>query len=668
MNLFTKELIYIAKKHLALILVVLMAAGLFYFLIPYVAIELTNIDKQINLFTFFLPLSSCQNYPETSITDPAGDQIIAQNDITTVELTQIANNTLQIKVSVRGNPLDLRDSHYLVFFDSDNNPDTGRYWSHWNIGEDFTVRIGYDENANKWFAGAESIKEGSMASLPLLIKDNSVYVLVSLVPYKNSYVIGNSIKFAIDVVSIPGEGDYVGNVGELDLVNNLTNPSFRILSENEIFSNSPHSIYLDYRQRDNPLNLTVSNNPNNTFFFSTNNEIAEIINGNQVRTNFDIINEERNSDFSYISAYIPECDLMISDYLMAISGSELFKSAKAAFVMPPYVYNQNTGEYLDFSSHLRDYEVARVSSLAVEIQNKLVGMMPFDGDNRIFAYNYPACGWAGQPIWFGWGCVLQPYIDGQLRPAWGMYYHELGHIILTHIFSSKFPGLTYYDWGRYGESWASLNSMYTINKLITNEEQYNFKQEIINTLQSVKNNFRTFYIDDQGGGESLWKYINIYNKDFTKLDANIMDGIFIVLAEDKPVLNPYGWEIYPRFYKVFLPQYWDTYVNVEDGLGETFFIAALSAAAGNDLRPLFVDEWNFPIDNIYYNTLFPILENIIQPLFIAPDINQDGQVDSQDLNIFKPIWGSVSSIADFNQDGLVNSKDLGIMVSSWKEQ
>lgn len=563
------------------------------------------------------------NYQNVVIKDPANDQTIPQNDIISTELKQTSNDTLQIKVTVRGNPLDLRESHYLVFFDSDNDTNTGRYSPNWNIGEDFTVRIGYDDSSNRWFASVESIPEGSMQDLPVLIKDNSAYVLLSLTPYRPSYSVGGTIKFAIDVVNVPGEGDYVEGVGELKLQNNLIDPGFKIQTENNIFSFSPHSMYLDFRERDNPLELIVTasnsrftNYLDDIFYFSTKDEIAEIVESNKVRTNFDIINKENNSDFSIISAYNPECDLMINDYVMTVSGSEIFKHGRAAFVMPPYAYDQNNGDLLNFSYYLTEYDVAKVSSHALDIQTDLVGKNPRDGENRIYAYNFPACGWAGQPMWFGWGCVLQPGTNNRSRPAWGIYYHEVGHTFLTHIFSSKFPGLYKKDWGKYGEGWATLNGMYTVYKLIQNKSQYNLKGDVVDTLQLVKDSYRSVYVDSQDpDSHSVWVYENVENKNFSGLDANTMDGMFIILAEDKPELNPYGWEIYPRFYKVFLPEYWGLYDTVEIGKGETFFIAALSAAACTDLRYEF-KEWNFPIDDDeqieYYNEIYPILRSILE--------------------------------------------------------
>ena len=74
--------------------------------------------------------------------------------------------------------------------------------------------------------------------------------------------------------------------------------------------------------------------------------------------------------------------------------------------------------------------------------------------------------------------------------------------------------------------------------------------------------------------------------------------------------DEYGWEIYPKFYKVFLPEYWDQYDDIEEGKGATFFVAALSAASGDDLRARF-EKWDFPIDDEYFNKVYPILKEII---------------------------------------------------------
>ena len=57
-NLILDELIFVAKKHLSLIILVLICSGLFYFLIPYVAQELGYTDITETPYTGFMTLSS----------------------------------------------------------------------------------------------------------------------------------------------------------------------------------------------------------------------------------------------------------------------------------------------------------------------------------------------------------------------------------------------------------------------------------------------------------------------------------------------------------------------------------------------------------------------------------------------------------------------------------
>ena len=57
---------------------------------------------------------------------------------------------------------------------------------------------------------------------------------------------------------------------------------------------------------------------------------------------------------------------------------------------------------------------------------------------------------------------------------------------------------------------------------------------------------------------------------------------------------------------------------------------------------------------------------IIDPLlFLLVDLNYDYQVNADDSDLFKAVWGSTSTQADFNHYSIVNTKDFGIMMSKW---
>lgn len=60
------------------------------------------------------------------------------------------------------------------------------------------------------------------------------------------------------------------------------------------------------------------------------------------------------------------------------------------------------------------------------------------------------------------------------------------------------------------------------------------------------------------------------------------------------------------------------------------------------------------------------LYRVIKSVLLNSDLNDDGLINSDDLNILKSQWGSLSKPkADINKDGIVNSVDLGILMSDW---
>ncbi len=572
------------------------------------------------LFTESLVFAVCSNcrsnlgYPSSIFYDTSGDTTgcsggCPELDLLSGELLQISDDSIQLKISVNGDPHDLeaaQAAQYAAYFDTDNDGT-----------EDFNVRIGYDTSYSGIMRGSiNSYREGTMDFVPFLLTDSAVYARISLIPYRDSYSVsapGQVIKLKrIESGDISGVHDYYNTTsGQGNLVrgSNLIDPGFEIQVANEIFPNSPHSMYLDYGQL---YNLSVQVNMSqyqdcvgNVEFFSNNEEIAEIVNVSNVKTNYDIMTSEEEADKSVLLAYLADCDMLVDDFVIAMSGKELLKHGKAAYVVPTQRYDGSVVPYhwVQIKNILVQYEAARISDLALDIQEYLVGKIPYDGVNRLTGYNPPAPGWAGQPIWHGLCSLIWCEED---KPHWDTHYHEIGHTMTTHIFSnsgnSRFAGFrnrAITNGNRYSEGMATLNGMYTIYTLTENPDEYGLTQNILNSLNDFNNFFRNVYVD-----QKLSDYLN--NVNFINVDPDVLDGMFIHLAENEASLNPCGWEIYPRFYRVFLPMLWDIDTQVvSDGSGETetFFVAALSAAAitsgGSDLRYLFETEWGFPINSDY---------------------------------------------------------------------
>jgi len=91
------------------------------------------------------------------------------------------------------------------------------------------------------------------------------------------------------------------------------------------------------------------------------------------------------------------------------------------------------------------------------------------------------------------------------------------------------------------------------------------------------------------------------------LDADVVDGIFVQLAD------AYGWNLYEKFFSAFWPPNASFAFEVDTEAEQaTMLVAALSAAADADLRPLFRDQWGFPADDGFYETAMPLLRERIR--------------------------------------------------------
>jgi hypothetical protein len=155
----------------------------------------------------------------------------------------------------------------------------------------------------------------------------------------------------------------------------------------------------------------------------------------------------------------------------------------------------------------------------------------------------------------------------------------------------------------YAEGIATLSALYAENNiLLNNNHDYNFSLKVIDGINTQFEADHSRYLDDLFNYESS-------GSNFTRINANVLDGIFIYIAETENI-NKFGWEIFPRFFKLYqnpLPSF--VRERLTELQGHTYFVSGLSAASGNDLRFLFRDKWNFPIDNYYFEEIYPLLKD-----------------------------------------------------------
>ena len=544
--------------------------------------------------------------PGNIIIDEKGD-VSGPNfvDILEAKAIQTDSDGLQFSIKTNGKVLDSNGTVYIWFVDADKNSATGQL--HGDIGSEYNIRTYWDANNRVWGSCIDLINENrAICELPKFYKDDTVYILV-----KKS-LIGNIDSFNWSAETFgPYGGDSCEGYGIFTFNKTHNAPIYRIITDNEIFD-SPHSMYLP-KGGSVELNLIkIDNgteeivNPQLVTFTSNRPEIVGIENNIAYDNTTDYSDI---TDKAIITATILDSDhlVIVNDKIIAMVG-DLYKGKNNAFIIPgsfipASVGNPNVPGNITFDEMMHKYNVVHVTDINYEIQKQLVGMAPLNGDPQLWAFDYLLCGGAGQPIGLGYGCIENP----ENEPHWGVFYHEAGHVFTEHIFgfhfspvsvtpscdSPKFGGLTKFV---FSEGFATLNGMYSIHEMIQNPSKYNIDEPELSSLKRAFNGYGYFRTklkeyEEEGGN-------------YEKINPDVIDGIFLELADE------YGWEIYPKFYKVFLPEYWDQYDDIKEGKGATFFVTALSAASGDDLRARF-EKWDFPIDDKYFNNVYPILKEII---------------------------------------------------------
>jgi hypothetical protein len=290
-------------------------------------------------------------------------------------------------------------------------------------------------------------------------------------------------------------------------------------------------------------------------------------------------------------------------------------------IIPKNVLNPNQ-EWATISVEqaMNKFQLPKTAELTYKLQTDLFGVKPINGDAIILALMPSWCGGAGPITGFGVGCLIGPNNE----PQWGVIFHEIGHVFTGHFQLEWVDGLggiyptnskifmTFSDnFGlAFSEATATLASMYTEYYLIKNYSQYGLNQD---TFDSLDRHFKT----RQGYVNDLRNYEKDGNN-FAKIDANILDGIFIEIANDNGI-NPFGWDLYPRAFKAYLNPLPSFISGPLTGIqSHTYFIASLTAASGSDLRTKF-KGYGFPIDDAYFEKILPVLQKKLGSNITAPE-------------------------------------------------
>lgn len=252
--------------------------------------------------------------------------------------------------------------------------------------------------------------------------------------------------------------------------------------------------------------------------------------------------------------------------------------------------------------------VPLVLDVARDVEHELTGIEPIGGDPLRFVFHplYDGAAIEGDPIYIG------PSMCGSI-PLWFVYFHEMGHNFCNasarfrQLYPLQFsvpPGplpanILFY------EAFASLPAMYVYERI--DQGSGLFVDDTIITAK-IRDDWRVV----KARFTQAWSAYKA-NPSFASLNPDIVDGLLLELQEQ------YGWEIFKKLYGLLCPAdqilpLFDTRLpNDTPDLRTTratLTAAALSAAAGADLRKRFV-IWKFPVNDELFDEALSSLGRLV---------------------------------------------------------
>jgi hypothetical protein len=254
---------------------------------------------------------------------------------------------------------------------------------------------------------------------------------------------------------------------------------------------------------------------------------------------------------------------------------------------------------------LDSFDILHTVNQGAQIESALCGT-EFTNKPQQIMYNpwINGVAYEGNPIMMGswsWGTA----------PPWFILFHELGHdfTLPADRFRKLYPSAGYVsvggdDWHfgtDFTEAWASMVGLCAMHEMFTNPSTHGIIPNAAANLQQALDASKLTYVNELATYEA--------HPDNAHLYPDLLDGIFFTLADS------FGYDIFRRWFRILQPPNasWarldsiNASLDYADAKTTSFTITscAFSVAARSDLRALFVNRWDFPIDSLLYAQVQP---------------------------------------------------------------
>ena len=541
-----------------------------------------------------------------SLTDPVDPTIDESLDIVAASVEQTGGQLTFVIQANGAIPTALPGPDdtcvYLWLLDTDEDPATGQ--PHGALGSEFNVRAVVGDTYGGGFVDVTGSEPGGGGGTVTII-DDTIAITIWLP------TIGSASDFDWRCASFGMTGgSYVPGNEESEIVHSLTlpyTPPARVTVTTpilELCPTGPATGQLEVVIRDASGNV-LPNEEHVLTFHSTNGAAATVDGTGLVIA---VALPEFHWQRPYIEVW---ADGLMADNAATVRvtssdlgiAHEIYAAEHVAFSLVREIEGVN----LDSLTAL--YEVVEATDRAYEEQTTAVGTVPTNGGTQYLVLDVAddpqtcVCGASGNPICLGWlwgdpehnSCYI---INDPLNrvPQWFVIFHELGHNFAAASNSFNMflwqPSATHNI--AYCEGLASLAAMWCWKEIVA------FPAGLGSTgVASIDQQF-----DDHATGyrQAVANYRNA-GHDYDTIDPDIVDGILLEM------MDQYGQKVWFDLFSTFLPAPEPLPLALDTKEKQaTWFVAAMSASCGQDLRARFASEYGFPIDD----AAWPGISSVVQ--------------------------------------------------------
>jgi hypothetical protein len=328
----------------------------------------------------------------------------------------------------------------------------------------------------------------------------------------------------------------------------------------------------------------------------------------------------------------------------------------------------------DIQSQVELYQIPLVDEYAYDLEAEYMGLYPFDSARQIIEIDFGesetqrVCGISGNPFRLGWNimgnewqnCFLVPFLPPR-SPQWFVMYHEIAH---NFTWPSYTFGLGLGPVVHYSEGIASALAVEVMQDILDHPIRYPLGNAADTSMDFVlamqRNGFNNSFHDWFTGGA-----------DFSQIDANIVDGIWLKYRDSA------GVNFARRFFTPLQPRFQFEMMPLLDSLASydftasrhTLFAALVGAAFKENLADVFENDYHYPLVQSLHDYMYAtVLDIMNQEEIVCGDADGSRDIDIADVvylvcYIFSDCAAPPLQAADVDCDDEITIADVVYLVN-----